>query len=342
VRNVIRRVGLIPGRGGLYARRNGIQLWGGSSEAACNRLSDIGYIGIHHFGGKNRVRRNVIQRFNRTVFDGGAIYTCNNQRGTVVEENIVLHGMATGAGLVEQYVHGTGIQCDARSEDITIRNNTIAHLSTTTQAGAIHLNFNSRNIRVAGNTIFVRGTGISTLDRQPFKPDTLTEKPPPSMYGNRFEGNTIVRMTSEQPPAYPRHKWAVFALTDWHQCDLDRQGLFRNNACVFPFTAAGGRCILESQRMCRYPGGKDSEQFFTAEEWNAARPFAGNNTDSPVRVSEPVPDGLFQFFYNDSDRPKAFPLPEGRYVDARNRPHQGEVTVPPWRSTVLLNSGIVR
>lgn len=337
-RNTISRIGLIAGRGwnaGRHAaRRNGIMIMGGNSEASYNRISDIGYIGIQHVGGRNLVRRNVIERYNITAFDGGAIYTYGNQRGSIVEENIILHGMANTSGLAGVKFFATGIQCDAKTQNLVIRNNTIAYPRASTNTGAIHLNFESRQNEISGNTILTRHSGISTFDRDPFdrKPD---EPSPPSMAGNRFENNIIVRLSGAQPDG--PFRWATLCLHDAQQCDLELQGEFRDNVIAVPF--ATDQVINELQVNCRDRKAEKFDTWFaSAADWDRMRPYATGNLDAPVRFEGlEASDEDIRLFYNDSDQPKTFTIPAGpRHVDAHGKPQSGAVTVAPWRSVVLF------
>lgn len=333
-RNVISNIGLIPGRGwnsgqGMAntRRQNGITIMGGKSEASYNRLSDIGYVAIHHLGRENLVRRNVIERFNRVVFDGGAIYTYGNQTGTVLEENFIFDGMASDVGKEPgSSADSSGIQFDRNTIGVVARNNVIAYLRpigiVPGGASGVHLNYDSRNNTVSGNTIVVPNSGISTLDRE----TSL-------MGGNTFDDNVIVRTTGVQRAEDP---WALISLRERATCDLASQGVFRNNVLALPFT--GGSPIYEEQANCNGTGGKAFTTWHaSALDWNSAREYASGNLDSPLVVDEAAaPADFIQLYSNDSDEPRSFPLPSGTYKDAWGVSRAGSITVDPWRATVLF------
>ncbi len=320
-KNTLTNIGMIAGRGWasgrLAQRRNGILLTGGNSEASYNRLTNIGYLGIQHLKGRNLIRRNVIDTYNLVTFDGGAIYTHDDQQGSIVEENIIMNGMPNSVGLGDsignsEVPFSTGIQLDRKTENLIIRNNTITFPRTNTGPDrGIHLNFNTKDNLILGNTILVRGAGISTLDRDPYerKPG---EESPPSMSMNRFEENIIVRTNATNTKAN-YGALACFSLKETEQCDV------------------------ETHLNCN-PGRPAFERWYnTAAEWNEACSYASGNLDAPVMVDESsAPEDFIQLFYNDSDNPKTFPLSGGAFRDPRGNPVSDFVTLAPWSSVVLF------
>ncbi len=331
--NTVTNIGMIPGRG---SGRNGIYLMGGNSEASYNRLSNIGYIGIQHANGNNLIRRNVIDGYNLITFDGGAIYTHGNQQGSIVEENIILNGMPGFVGLGSEMADmevafATGIQLDKGTKDLIVRNNTISfpQMDNVPDRG-IHLNAISRDNLIKGNTILVRGAGITTLERRiaNMKPGETV------MSGNIFEENIIVSTaTSNSRPNYGA--LTAFSLKDNDLCGVENQGVFRNNVCAFPFKR--DKIINEYQLNCN-PDGTNSDKWFdSAAEWNDAREYAIDNLDAPVKIDQSsAPVDFIQLFYNDSDKPKTFPLSDGDYLNPRGKTVTGSVTVAPWRSVILF------
>jgi len=337
-RNNVSNIGLIAGRG---SGRNGIYLMGGNSEASYNRLSNIGYLGIQHLNGGNKISRNVIDRYNLVAFDGGAIYTHNDQLGSVVEENIILNGVPNAVGLGDSIADmevpfTTGIQCDRGTENLIIRNNTISfpQINRGPDRG-IHINFNSIDNLFLGNTILVKGAGISTLDRDPYDREP-GEASPPSMSGNRFEENILV-CTDAANSIANYGAMGCFSLKETEQCDVENQGLFLNNVCAAPFK--GSKVIYELHRNCN-PGRPAFERWHsTAAEWNDSQPYASGNLDAPIMIDElSASEDFIQLFYNDSDKPRTFTLTEGAYVDPSGKPVSGSVSVAPWRSIVLFKN----
>jgi hypothetical protein len=335
-RNNLSNIGLVAGRGSGY---NGIYLTGGNSEASYNRLTNIGYLGIQHLSGRNLIRRNVIDRYNLVVFDGGAIYTHDDQLGSVVEENIVINGMPNHVGLGDSIISmeiafSTGIQCDRGTENLIVRNNTITFpLYVNSPHRGIHINFNSMDNLFQGNTMLVKGAGITTLDRDPYdrKPG---EPSPPSMSGNRFEENTIVCIGATNTKTN-YGALTCFSLKETEQCDVENQGVFLNNICAAPFN--GANVINEYQLNC-HPGQPAYDRgYASAAEWNEARTYASGNLDSPVKIDQAsAPDDFVQLLYNDSDNIRIFKLNAGIYVDPKGNQVSGSVNVDPWRSVILF------
>ena len=331
--NNISNIGMIPGRG---SGRNGISLRGGNSEASYNRLSNIGYIGIHHTNGGNLIRRNVFDGYNLVTFDGGAIYTHGNQNGSVVEENIIMNGMPGFIGLGSEMADmevafATGIQLDRGTTDLIVRNNTISfpQIGDVPDRG-IHLNAISRDNIIKGNTILVRGAGITTLERRITRMKT-GEAP---MSGNLFEENIIVSTaTSDTRPNYGA--LTAFSLKDTDLCAVKDQGTFRNNVCAFPFRQ--DKIINEYALNCNPDGTHADHWFDSAAAWNDARDYASGNLDAPVKMDESsAPEDFIRLYYNDSDNMKTFHLSDGAYLDPWGNPVTGSITVAPWRSMVLF------
>ncbi|MFC1766395.1 right-handed parallel beta-helix repeat-containing protein [Planctomycetota bacterium] len=340
-RNNVTNIGLIAGRG---TGRNGIYLLGGNSEASYNRISNVGYLGIQHLNGRNHVYRNVIDHYNLVTFDGGAIYTHSNQTGSVLEENIIMNGMPNYVGLGKTIISmeepfSTGIQMDRGTRNLIVRNNTIIFTQINYQDRGIHMNFNSMDNIIIGNTILVKGAGITTLDRDPYdRPPG--EASPPSMSGNRYEENVIVSTSTTDVKAN-YGALTAFSLKETEQCDVETQGVFLNNVCALPFKK--DKIINEYQLNCN-PGRTPSDNWFdSAAEWNDAREYASGNLEAPVKIDESsAPKDFIQIFYNDSDKPKSFPLSEGDYLDPWCKPISGSVTVAPWRSVILFKANFHR
>ncbi|TWU44261.1 hypothetical protein Q31b_17970 [Novipirellula aureliae] len=337
-KNNLLNIGLFAGRA---SGRYGIHLMGGNSEASYNKMTNIGYIGIRHSGGNNLLRRNIVDTYNLVVYDGGAIYTNHDQKGTIIEENIIMNGAAnkvgTGTGdptLSVSVPLCTGIQCDLLTANVIVRYNTISFPKNTEgRFSGIHLNFNSVDNLILGNTILAKGTGISTNDRDPYE-RASGEPSPPSMSRNRFEENVIVR-TSAATNRNQNMGTTAFSLKDSEQCDLENQGIFLNNVCAAPFI--GSKVVTEWQYDCNAGCTPYERWFSTAAEWNDAREYAIGNLDAPIMIdASSAPEDFIQLLCNDSDNPKTFSLSAEAYVDPWGKPVSGSITVAPWRSVVLF------
>lgn len=121
--NVIRRVGLVPGRGeGYDGGYQGIYLPDHCTVSG-NRLDSIGYIGIN-VRKENVVRHNVISHFGLTKNDVGGIYSWKGDNN-LIEENIVYDGFGNGTGTT--YANGQmvyGIYPDDSTTNTVIQHNT--------------------------------------------------------------------------------------------------------------------------------------------------------------------------------------------------------------------------
>ena len=295
-KNNISNIGLVAGRG---SGRNGIYLMGGNSEASYNRLTNIGYLGIQHLRGGNKISRNVIDNYNLVAFDGGAIYTHDDQLGSVVEENIILNGVPNTVGLGDSIADmevpfTTGIQCDRGTLNLVIRNNTIAFPQVNRGPDrGIHINFNSMDNLFLGNTLLVRGAGMTTLDRDPYD-RAPGEASPPSMSGNRFEDNIIICTDAENSIAN-YGAMTCFSLKETEQCDVENQGLFTNNVCAMPYK--GSNIIYELHQNCNQGRPAFERWYASVADWEDARPYASGNIGAPVTADKSTaPDDFIRLF----------------------------------------------
>jgi hypothetical protein len=178
-----------------------------------------------------------------------------------------------------------------------------------------------------------KGAGISSNDRDPYE-RAIGESSPPSMSGNRFEGNVIVR-TSPGNTEIRNMAFAAFSLKESEQCDVENQGVFINNVCAVPFI--GSKVIKELQFDCNTNRMSSNRWFDTVAEWNDACEYATGNLDAPIKVDAScISEDFIQLFYNDSDNQKTFPLTVDDYVDSWGKSVSGTITVSPWQSVVLF------
>jgi len=116
---------------------SGIYLAGDADDSRVvrNRILSSGYNGIHFGGNRSFVKNNLIQDFCRWKQDGAGIYmnsdglTNSNNRGRVIEGNIVLGGEGAKEGTAEQVDLAEGIYLDDNTEGVKVYQNTVAHIN---------------------------------------------------------------------------------------------------------------------------------------------------------------------------------------------------------------------
>ena len=168
INNFILRTGQHPGRclsgNGTY---NALSIasdvpLAGKNIFQYNTIDSTGYLGIDFRTGHTQIKNNVVSNFCMMKDDGAGIYTWGNEFGdNVIEGNIVLNGIGSGAGTVNSSQRfSSGIYIDDRSSDILIKNNTVAYCAT----AGIFLH-NAKKITVSGNTLFGNGNALLTKER---------------------------------------------------------------------------------------------------------------------------------------------------------------------------------
>lgn len=168
INNSILRTGLHPGRGlsgnGTY---NALSIasdvpLAGKNIFQYNTIDSTGYLGVDFRTGHTQIKNNVVSNFCMMKDDGAGIYTWGNEFGdNVIEGNIVLNGVGSGAGTTNPSQRfASGIYIDDRSSDILIKNNTVAYCAT----AGIFLH-NVKKITVSGNTLFGNGNALLTKER---------------------------------------------------------------------------------------------------------------------------------------------------------------------------------
>jgi parallel beta-helix repeat protein len=215
--NLLRNVGLWPGRQtGSGPQCNAVYLQGQGFVCNSNVLDSIGYIGIFFEGSNIQISRNYIRHFCLTLDDGAAIYTSSNVDGTdtnrLVEENMILYGIGAPEGTDDgNYRSANGIYADDRSENLTIRGNTVAYCG---EMGVfLH---NASHCTISDNVLYNNLTQLALIHSS-INPDH-------PIHGLSVSDNTFVAQTATQLTAEYRT----------NADDLSLFGSFTNNAYYRP------------------------------------------------------------------------------------------------------------
>lgn len=131
--------GVLPGMG----KSNGLAYLGiilGGNSTGGNIIqnciiNNVGYNAIHMAGNNNTIYHNYINGFNKTLDDGGGVYSSYAgypESGRVVRGNVITNGLGNAYGTVSgTAVASSGIYFDDRSSGATIDSNKIAYMSET-------------------------------------------------------------------------------------------------------------------------------------------------------------------------------------------------------------------
>lgn len=155
--SIFRASGIWPGMG----KSNGLSHIGviiganstGGVTVTGNTFDSIGYNGIHVAGNNVLIKNNYVNNFNRTIDDGGGIYSSAagyDESGRIVRGNIITNGIGNKFGTnLNFYTSSIGIYWDDLSSNVTVDSNFIANMSDVGIYG-----HNNHGMIIRDNTIY--------------------------------------------------------------------------------------------------------------------------------------------------------------------------------------------
>ena len=307
VNNTIKNAGLIAGRGksgtGQYT---GIDCTSDAGNVTIqgNRLDSVGYLGIDFTSANIVVKNNVVSNFCLIKSDGGGIYTFNGPQkdntNQVVSDNIVLGCPVDVVPIKNVHFHVDGIYMDDCSQNVTISGNTIASC----QNSGIFLH-GSKNVTVTGNTCYNNTIQFS-----------LNRSQNCDNVGNQVQNNIFFSRTKAQPVA-------IYGKQKDPNSDY---GVFNNNMYVSPDTTQSVLSGFEAET-------KDSRRI-SLGGWKSK--FSKDKNSRSIG-GPAVYNNDIKFVYNASPQPKTVQL-NGKYKDFKNNVVDGQVTLQPYSSAILVAS----
>jgi len=125
--NKVKKCGVIPGACAWGSRCLGLVPIGNDNLCQYNSIDSVGYHGLYLAGSRSVVKNNLISNFCLTLNDGGGIYTDGNDAtARVIDGNIVLNGIGK-LGLSVGTLMVDGIYLDQFSNDVEVKNNSVAY-----------------------------------------------------------------------------------------------------------------------------------------------------------------------------------------------------------------------
>ncbi len=305
--NIIRNVGLIPGRG-----KSGDGTYVGFQSASTantliedNVLDNIGYNALN-FSTSTTVRRNQISNFCLTKSDGSGLYIWNGNHQALSDIHLLSNVIYNGIGAPEGTPAGTysganGIYLDDCTANIDVAGNSVSNC----QGYGVFLH-GSSNIRLSGNTVYNNSDGqLSIMSANGCQPR-----------GNVIENNIFVtRLASQYNVKY-----------ESGQNDIASYGQFDNNAYVRPFE--------DTYKIYVYNGSSGAK--LSLAQWQNQYGKDLSSTNSPITYTSGNPDDYIKYVANPTANASQVSL-DGTYRDARNNLYSGQVTIPAFSSVVLLN-----
>lgn len=305
--NIIRRIGLTAGRGksgdGTYV---GFQSASTANTLIENNVFDnIGYNALN-FSTSTTIQRNRISNFCLTKSDGSGIYIWNGSRQPMrdirILSNIVYNGIGAPEGTpAGTYSGANGIYLDDCTTNMEVSSNSVSNC----RGLGIYLH-GSSNIRLTGNTAYNNGEGqLAIMSANGCQPRT-----------NVIQNNILVsRLATQFTVKY-----------ESNQDDLVSYGQFNNNVYARPF---------EDTRKILAVYNRTTGAALSLAEWQSRYDKDLTSANSPITYTSGKPDDYINYLANPTANATQFSL-DGRYRDARNNAHSGQVTVPAFSSVVLL------
>lgn len=305
--NTINKIGEFPGMGG-YTGYMGIAANGDNSVTEYNVITNIGYNGIILRGNNSIVRYNFIDTFCVLLDDGGGIYSSNNTyTGRIIDHNICINGIGNFAGatnysntLPSTTLYAHGIYLDEMAADITVSNNVTAHNSDS----GIFLH-SATNIDVTANVSY-----NNAKNQLLFSHNTVAD----NMANIHVTNNIFIAKESVQ------------------KCFQ-----FTSNYNDLAFGSASGNVYarpLDDTETFSIDTYNTSATAYDLAAWKTLSGYDANSTKSPKAITTTAD---FIFDYNASAAPKVVSF-DGTYLDARNVPYIGSITLQPYTAAVLIKT----
>jgi parallel beta-helix repeat protein len=321
--NSISDIGMRAGMGGpSYIPYTGLRLLGSGTGnqnvIERNTLKNIGYHGINFGGDKMIVQYNEVSNYCYTKDDGGGIYTVNNQGlNNLIYKNIIhdapgaFRGNPAGAS-----PKTAGIYIDNNSQNQLIKENTIYNVG----AWGIMANLSSYN-EASDNTVYNCKSALVS-----------------SSYANTFGTGGTTAMSSNN--TFLRN--ILFSKLNSQYCGEYTNSITGNNFGAFLGT-------LDYNYYCQpFSGGKEiktiegaqNKEYLLSVFKTTFLNYEANGKSAPLKFSTlQDPDTFIRFEVNATGSSKVVSLGNKIYKDAKNVFFTSDITLLPYTSIVLLDSG---
>ena len=303
--NTIRHSGTVPGQAlsaasahGIRASESTLAALFGPHLIANNRISTSGNNGISFGGNNDIVRNNLIEDSASTVDDAGGIYTGGDKKtGRVIEGNIVLHSIGVTDGTPNTASSAEGIYLDETCTNVLVQDNTVAHCGD----GGIKIH-KSHDDAIKNNAFFNNRRAILFGNWDGVK----------RIYNMTVEGNLFIAREATQQTFF------YYATVD----DIPSMGTLDNNVYARPINNT-------ASIYYRQPNATATA---TLAGWQAFSGQDANSKDPSYTVGS-ASDFFFEYNATDATVQVALPTP---MKDFRGKTYAGTVSIPPWRSVVLI------
>jgi hypothetical protein len=303
--NSFTNIGLLPGAG--HSGHTALEWRGEDSRIESNRIDHVGYDGIlfnsRDKGSSAVITRNVISKYCVVTDDCAGIYVNSGPPAgsyTTISENIILDGVGAGEGTNSpDTLPCNGIYTDDGAAWIRVSANTVAHMPL----NAIFFH-GGHDLEAKDNLTFDTAQGMAYQ----------TDDAVGDMRDVAVHDNVFVALA---PAAVASH-FAAYTSGTTHQ----NAGVFDHNVYARPV----------DDTLTMFDNKTPWPALLSLASWQAVSGQDANSTASPRKATD---QSQVRFEYNDTTVNKTIPL-GGAWVDMHGQSHSGQVTLPPYRSIVLL------
>lgn len=325
VKNTGLQVGMLANGATTQSNAKSAQVFSISS-ANCmiqrNIIDSTGYVSIYWLAGFDTIRYNLITEAMRTKQDGGLIYTWNGIPGATsftgqkIYNNILLNssGLSSIAGTTQavtsSLVHG--VYLDANTRNVEVYNNTCANLGW----GGGYSYSGSSNNNWHNNTFYNNVVNqMRLIDQRPASNGSIPSTND-TIKNNIFFSRTATQFTGVYTTAVTP---ATF---------FGAVGIFDSNYYARP---------IDDNLTIQFVTGSTTSTYNLAQ-WKTVSGKDAASNKSPITITNV---NQLYFVYNDSAIVTNKFLPAGIYKDVRNVSYSGSITLQPFSSAVLINTGAV-
>jgi len=307
INNNIRNTALKAGRGGSSTGEySAIEYTSDIGHAVIqgNRIDSVGYLGIYFTADNVVVQKNFITNYCLVKSDGGGIYTWDgaqkNNTNITIANNIILGRSAGLVPIIHIRPHIDGIYLDDCSRGITISNNTVANCP---QAG-IYLH-GASNTKVIGNTCYNNLVQLSL---------------------NISDDCDVVNDLAENNILFSKNTKQLGAIFGWQHNKNSDYGKFDSNLYANPDVTQSILSGFNEETKGTYR--------ISLSQWK------GKSAKDPKSQSVgggDIYNHEIQFVYNSDRQSKQIQL-DGNYRDLRNNTFNGQITLQPFTSAILIRT----
>ncbi len=322
--NIFSRAGYIVGMGSFYddgdAKNMYITVSSGSIIRR-NRVDTSGYSGIQFQGNNVTVDSNYVDYFCFIKDDGGGIYTFSGtQTGRIIQHNIVLNGIGSGgAGTGNRHPpHCEGIYSDGGARGITVRWNSVAHISNR----GIYFN-DPKDVLAEYNNVY---------DAMHWSANKHYND---SIYNfvfryNAFFASTYLLAGNNQTYFNSGINAPTRPTATTLQSAMQQLGIINYNYYQFVAVNTGPFLWYSTPTV---GGNYTFSSRTTLANWTA---FTGHDVNSKLFSSVTIPTDLFRYATDVAD---TISFSGFKYIEPDGTVHSNSVIIPPFRSKILMYNG---